>query len=129
MAVSIVQLGTERKHQNELRLGTVRRPPRGVKKTDYSKLNFYDLWIPILSPSAELMKIGKESSSEADWLKFKKKFKAELSKGDAMIIIELIALMSHQMEVSMGCYCQDESRCHRSVLRELLKEKKAKILN
>lgn len=129
MSLSIIELGTKRR-KNELRIGTVRRPPRGVRKEDFAKLDYYDVWFPMLSPSAELMKEGQAAiENEKAWLIFCKKFKAELAKGEALSALELIAKLSHQTEISIGCYCKDEKKCHRSVLRELLVDKGADILN
>ena len=128
MSLSIIELGTKRR-KNELRIGTVRRPPRGVRKEDFAKLDYYDVWFPMLSPSAELMKEGQAAiDNEKAWLVFCKKFKSELAKGEAMNALDLIAKLSHQTEISIGCYCKDEKKCHRSVLRELLVDKGADIL-
>lgn len=126
MSISIVKLGTKRKHK-DLRLGTVRRPPRGVKKEDFSKLDYYDVWMPILSPSLPLMKIGLNANDEKTWNQFEKKYKAEMKKPDATHALELLAALSHRTDISVGCYCEDEGRCHRSILRELLKDLGAEI--
>ena len=123
----IVQLGSERK-EKELRFGTVRRPPRGVRKEDYSKLNYYDVWLPILSPSMELMKLGKEgATNEKAWNQFKRMFKAEMNQSEAAQVLNVLAALSHHTQLSIGCYCLDENRCHRSILNELLRERGADI--
>lgn len=127
MAIFIVKLGTKRKHK-DLRLGTVRRPPRGVKKEDFSKLDYYDVWLPILSPSLPLMKQGLAANDEKSWNHFAKKFKAEMKKPDAVHTLDLLAALSHNTEISLGCYCEDENYCHRSILRELLLERGAEII-
>jgi uncharacterized protein YeaO (DUF488 family) len=127
MPLRIVQLGTPR-GRNELRIGTVRRPPRGVRKEDYSKLDYYDVWLPILSPSADLVKFAKNAAAdEKSWNRFKRKFQAEMKRLDATHALELIAALSHRTDISIGCYCEDENRCHRSVLKELLGEKGARF--
>lgn len=126
MAISIVKLGTPRKHK-DLRLGTVRRPPRGVKKEDFSKLDYYDVWLPILSPSLPLMKFALASKDQKSWNQFVKKFKGEMKKPDAVHTLDMLAALSHKTEISLGCYCEDENHCHRSILRELLLERGAKI--
>jgi uncharacterized protein YeaO (DUF488 family) len=128
MGISIVQLGTTpRKNKDELRVGTVRRPPRGVKKSDYSKLNFYDVWYPVLSPAQTTMKLGLKAEDQKSWNVFAKKFKAEMKKPDAVHALDFLAALSHKMDLSIGCYCDDENFCHRSILRELLKERGAEI--
>jgi uncharacterized protein YeaO (DUF488 family) len=128
MSIRIVRLGSPREKGEGLRVGTVRRPPRGVPKSDYAKRDFYDVWLPNLSPSPELMKQGQSSQDEASWSAFKKKFRAEMNVPDASKILDLLAALSHQTNMSLGCYCEDESKCHRSVLRELLKERGARLL-
>ena len=128
MAVRIVRLGSPR-HANEgLRIGTVRRPPRGVPKERFAADNWYDVWFPNLAPSAELMKVGQTASSESAWQTFAKKYRAEMSAADAGRTLDVLAALSHGASFSVGCYCDDESRCHRSVLRQLLVERRAKVL-
>lgn len=127
MAVRILRLGSDRVEGEVLRIGTVRRPPRGVPKADFSSQNWYDVWLPNLSPSVETMKIGKNASTDAEWLAFKKKYRAEMAAPENARILELLAALSHHTAFSVGCYCKDEARCHRSVLRKLLIEKGAKI--
>jgi uncharacterized protein YeaO (DUF488 family) len=105
----------------------VRRPPRGVRKEDYGKLDYFDVWLPVLAPSPDLVKAAKAAVDEKAWNQFKKKFKAEMSQPDAAQVLGLLAALSHQTDISIGCYCTDENRCHRSVLRELLTALGAKI--
>ena len=125
MAIRIVRLGSPREKGEGLRIGTVRRPPRGVPKTEYAIRDFYDVWLPILSPSQELMKEGKMSKDDASWFVFRKKFRFEMNRPEPSKVLDLLAGLSHQTNMSLGCYCEDESRCHRSVLKELLMERGA----
>jgi uncharacterized protein YeaO (DUF488 family) len=127
MAVSIVQLGTPRKSEEGLRIGTVRRPPRGVKKADFAKKNYYDIWYPNLSPSAALVKQALAATGDRDIKAFRKKFRAEMAHPDRSRELDLLAALSHHSNFSVGCYCEDENRCHRFVLRELLKERGARL--
>jgi uncharacterized protein YeaO (DUF488 family) len=127
MAVRVVKLGSDRVAGEGLRIGTVRRPPRGVPKTEFSSQNWYDVWLPNLSPSVETMKIGKSATTDKEWLAFEKKYRAEMAAPENARILELLAGLSHQTDFSVGCYCHDEARCHRSVLRTLLKEKGARV--
>ena len=127
MAIRIVQLGTPRASGEGLRLGTVRRPPRGVPTAEFGKRDFYDTWLPNLAPSAELMAQGQAAQDEKKWAAFRRKFQAEMKQADASHVLDLLAAMSHQTAFSLGCYCEDESRCHRSVLRELLAQRGAAI--
>ena len=127
MAVHIVRLGSDR-HKNEgLRIGTVRRPPRGVPKTEFSSQNWYDVWLPNLSPSPDTMKMGKNVKTEKEWKAFNKKYRKEMAKPENTRILELLAALSQNTDFSVGCYCEDEARCHRSVLKELLIENGARI--
>lgn len=128
MSIRIIRLGSPRTKGEGLRVGTVRRPPRGVPKSDFAKRDFYDVWLPNLSPTPELMKQGQSSQDEASWSVFRKKFRSEMTGPDASKILDLLAALSHQTNMSLGCYCEDESRCHRSVLRELLMERGASLL-
>jgi uncharacterized protein YeaO (DUF488 family) len=128
MAIRIVQLGTPRKKDEGLRVGTVRRPPRGIPKSEFASRDFYDVWLPNLSPSPELMKQGKSARDDKSWAAFRKKFRAEMTRPEAGRILELLAALSHQTQLSVGCYCDDEKRCHRSVLKELLKEHGADLV-
>jgi uncharacterized protein YeaO (DUF488 family) len=128
MSVRIVRLGTPRTAGEGTRIGTVRRPPRGVPKTEFSKQNWYDVWFPNLAPSLETMKLGLEAASDADWRRFAKKYRAEMNESGPKHDLELLAALSRSTSFSVGCYCDDESRCHRSILRDLLTEHGAKIV-
>jgi uncharacterized protein YeaO (DUF488 family) len=127
MPITVLRLGTPRKADEGLRLGTVRRPPRGVPRSEFSKRDFYDVWLPNLSPSAKLVSMAQASRDERSWSAFKRKFRAEMNKPDAARVLDLLAALSHQSNFSLGCYCEDETRCHRSVLRELLAERGAAL--
>ncbi|HEX3172143.1 MAG TPA: DUF488 family protein [Burkholderiales bacterium] len=127
MAISIVRLGSDRLPGEGLRIGTVRRPPRGVPKKDYSARNFYDVWLPTLAPSAATVKFAQQAQSACDWAQFRKRYRAEMAKPDSKATLDLLAALSHASDFSVGCYCEDESRCHRSVLRELLEERGARM--
>ena len=128
MAIHIVQLGSPRGPNEGLRLGTVRRPPRGVRKQDFAKLNYYDVWLPILSPSPALVKLAHDVDDAQAWAKFVRKFRTELKAPAASEVLNLLAALSHQTDFSLGCYCPDERRCHRSILRELLGERGARVI-
>jgi len=125
MTVRILRLGTPRLPGEGLRIGTVRHPPRGVPKSQYASHNWFDVWFPNLSPSAELLKLGRAAKSEAEWKVFLRKFKAEMSDPEKSRTLDLLAALSHQTDFSVGCYCADESHCHRSILRALLLERGA----
>lgn len=127
MAVRIVRLGTPRVSGEGLRIGTVRRPPRGVPKTQFSVQNWYDVWFPNLAPSLETMKLGQAAKTEAEWKAFSKKYRAEMSNPDAVHAIALLSALSHSTDFSVGCYCEQERRCHRSILRTLLAEQGAEF--
>lgn len=127
MPVSIVRLGTPRAAGEGLRIGTVRRPPRGVAKSAFSSGNWYDVWYPNLAPGAETMKLGQEAETPQQWAAFVKKYRAEMMQPDAARTIDLLAALSHTADFAVGCYCEDEAHCHRSVLRQLLAEKGAVI--
>ncbi|MFJ2363274.1 DUF488 domain-containing protein [Pseudomonas sp. NPDC087697] len=120
MPIHIVQLGSPRALHEGLRLGTVRRPPRGVPKAEFASRDFYDTWLPILSPSAELVAEAKAAEDEKDWGAFRRKFKAEMNQPAPSQLLDMLAALSHQTSLAIGCYCKDERHCHRSVLRELL---------
>jgi uncharacterized protein YeaO (DUF488 family) len=122
MAVSVVRLGTPRMRGEGLRIGTVRRPPRGVPKAEYASRDYYDVWLPALAPSAELVGQAKAAHSQAEWDRFERKYRAEMKAPEAARLLELLAALSKTADFSVGCYCEDESRCHRSVLRALLTE-------
>jgi uncharacterized protein YeaO (DUF488 family) len=120
MTIRIVRLGAPRAAAEGLRLGAVRHPPRGVPKEQYASRDFFDLWFPTLAPSAELLKAGRTAADDRAWAGFRKRFRSEMRRPEASRVIELLAVLSHQTNLSLGCYCEDESRCHRSILRELL---------
>jgi uncharacterized protein YeaO (DUF488 family) len=123
MAITIVRLGAPRSSNEGLRLGTVRRPPRGVKKSDFAKKDYYDVWVPDLAPSAQLVSWAKHSDwDDARWKRFGKEYRKEMKEPHAARMIELLAALSATTDFSVGCYCEDENRCHRSVLRSLLEE-------
>jgi uncharacterized protein YeaO (DUF488 family) len=127
MGISVVQLGTERAAGEGLRIGTVRRPPRGVPKSEFAAQDWYDVWFPTLAPSAETVKLGHQAETPAQWAAFKRKYRAEMDAPEAAHALDLLARLSHQTSFSVGCYCPDEARCHRSVLRELLAKQGAKF--
>ncbi|MGU7768902.1 DUF488 domain-containing protein [Burkholderia sp. MR1-5-21] len=127
MSIRIVQLGSPRAAGEGLRIGTVRRPPRGVPKTEFASRNYYDVWLPTLSPTPELVAQALHAETDADWRAFARKFRAEMNHGDAPKVLDLLAALSTTTQFSIGCYCENESRCHRSILRELLAERGAAI--
>jgi uncharacterized protein YeaO (DUF488 family) len=127
MAIRIVQLGTKRAEGEGLRIGTVRRPPRGVPKAEFGTRDYYDVWLPNLSPSAQLVTQAKQAVSQAEWGLFVRSFRAEMNESDTSKVLDLLAALSQGTDFSVGCYCEDESRCHRSVLRQLLSERGALI--
>ena len=127
MAISIVRLGSPREPGEGLRLGTVRRPPRGVPKAEFSSRDFYDVWLPSLAPSEVFLKEARLAGDERAWKAFVRRFRSEMKQPDAAHLIALLAALSHTTDFSVGCYCADESRCHRRVLRELLVERGAAI--
>ncbi len=128
MAVRIVRLGSPRAADEGLRLGTVRRPPRGVPKTEFATQNWYDLWFPNLAPSVETMKFGQQADTAAQWQAFQRRYRAEMAEPEHAHAIALLAQLSRQTSFSVGCYCEHEARCHRSVLRELLAAQGAVIV-
>jgi uncharacterized protein YeaO (DUF488 family) len=128
MPIFIVQLGTPRKPGEGVRLGTVRRPPRGVPKSDFARLDYYDVWFPNLSPSAELVQEALAAKDDRAWAEFVRKFRREMSAPERSRELDVLAALSHHANLSLGCYCKDESRCHRSVLRELLVERGAEVV-
>lgn len=125
MSIRVVRLGALRNDEEGLRIGTVRRPPRGVPKSEFASRDFYDVWFPNLSPSPELVKEALSSVNEAQWNTFRRKFRAEMKEPEASHVLDLLAALSHTTNFSVGCYCEDEARCHRAVLRELLAERGA----
>jgi len=128
MTVRIVRLGSDRSPDEGLRIGTVRRPPRGVRKSEYASKNFYDIWLPTLAPSAGLVKLAQGAKSEREWNRFMKKYRAEMATPETKAALDLLAALSHQTDFSVGCYCSDESRCHRSILRALLLARGAEVM-
>jgi uncharacterized protein YeaO (DUF488 family) len=122
MAVRVVRLGSPRQKDEGLRIGTVRRPPRGVPKREYAARDLYDVWLPNLAPSEALVKAGLGAKDDRAWRSFERKYRAEMRRPDARHVLELLAALSHSSNFSVGCYCPDERRCHRSVLGQLLKE-------
>ena len=128
MAIRVVQLGSPRAPGEGLRLGTVRRPPRGVRKEDYARRDYFDVWLPELAPSPALVKSALATSlTPAGWARFARKYRQEMRAPASQRLLLLLAALSSSTNLSVGCYCADESRCHRSVLRELLKESGASI--
>lgn len=129
MAIRIVQLGSVRQPEEGLRLGTVRRPPRGVPKSEYASRDYYDVWLPLLSPSPELVKEALAAEDEKSWKRFEKHFRREMNQPEPSRLLDLLAALSHQTNLSIGCYCDEESRCHRSILRDLLRKLRAEIVD
>ena len=127
MAIRILRLGSERQANEGLRIGTVRRPPRGVPKTEYSRRNIYDLWFPNLAPSEDLLKQFFPIGDDRQWRAFARRFLAEMKNAAPARDLDLLAALSHQTDFSIGCYCEDESRCHRSLLRDLLVKRGADL--
>ena len=128
MSIRIVRLGTPRAPDEGLRIGTVRRPPRGVPKAEFASQDWYDVWYPNLAPSADTMKLGQEAQASKDaaqWTAFTRQYKREMAEADASRSLDLLAALSHRTMFAVGCYCEDESRCHRSLLRGLLAERGA----
>lgn len=127
MVIRVVRLGSARGKDEGVRIGTVRRPPRGVPKAEFATQNWYDVWFPNLAPSPETVKLAQAAATPAEWAAFVKRYRAEMSAPDASHALDLLAALSHQSNFSVGCYCENESRCHRSVLRVLLADKGAAI--
>jgi uncharacterized protein YeaO (DUF488 family) len=128
MSIRIVRLGSPRHKDEGIRIGTVRRPPRGVPKAEFATQDWYDVWFPNLAPSVETMKLGQEAATRAQWAKFAAKYKAEMSSPEAIHSLELLAALSRSSSFSVGCYCENEAHCHRSLLRALLLEKGGKVV-
>jgi uncharacterized protein YeaO (DUF488 family) len=128
MAIRVVRLGSPRIPGEGLRLGTVRRPPRGVPKSEYVSRNFYDVWLPELAPSESLVKEALHASDERAWGRFVKRYRTEMKRPEARRLLVLLAALSHQTNFSVGCYCAEEARCHRSVLKALLLERGANLV-
>lgn len=127
MAISIVKLGSPRAPDEGLRVGTVRRPPRGVPKAEFASRNYYDVWFPNLAPSAEAVAQALAATDDKSWAAFTRRYRAEMNQPDASRALDLLAALSHGTDLAVGCYCADEQRCHRSVLRALLAERGALI--
>jgi len=127
MTIRVVRLGSARIEGEGLRIGTVRRPPRGVPKAQFASQNWYDVWLPNLAPSAETMKRGQSVTTDKEWRAFAKKYRSEMATPENTHVLELLAALSHHADFSVGCYCEQEDRCHRSVLRELLMERGAAV--
>jgi uncharacterized protein YeaO (DUF488 family) len=127
VSIAVLRLGSPRARDEGVRLGTVRRPPRGVPKAQFAKRNFYDVWLPLLSPSAPLVSLALKAPDERSWKTFERKFRAEMRKPDASHMLDVLAALSHQTNFSLGCYCENEARCHRSILKKLLAERGAEI--
>ena len=129
MAVRIVRLGEPRTEGEGLRIGTVRRPPRGVPKEEFAARDFYDTWLPELSPSQELVSRAMAAQTDKEWQAFRRAYRTEMATPAARHLLELLAELSHRTDIAVGCYCEDENRCHRSVLRELLAEHGADVIS
>ena len=127
MVVRVVRLGSPRVAGEGTRIGTVRRPPRGVAKAEFAAQNWYDVWFPTLAPSVETMKLAQQATTEAQWTAFTKKYRSEMASPENSHVLELLATLSHHSDFSVGCYCEHEAQCHRSILRELLADKGAAL--
>ncbi|HVJ59330.1 MAG TPA: DUF488 family protein [Burkholderiaceae bacterium] len=127
MAVRVVRLGTDRLPGEGLRIGTVRRPPRGVPKSKFASGNWYDVWFPVLAPSVETMKLGQSARTPAQWTAFTRKYRGEMASPASAQALDLLAALSRTSEFAVGCYCADETHCHRSILRTLLQDRGAKL--
>jgi uncharacterized protein YeaO (DUF488 family) len=127
MTARVVRLGTRRLPGEGLRIGTVRRPPRGVPKSEHAARDWYDVWLPELAPSAAAVELGRGAATERQWTTFAKKYRTEMAAPEKVRLLKLLAAMSHEANFSVGCYCEDESRCHRSLLRGLLQALGARI--
>jgi uncharacterized protein YeaO (DUF488 family) len=128
MVLRVVRLGSPRAADEGLRIGTVRRPPRGVPKSEYAAQDWYDVWYPNLAPSAETMKLGQQAQSPAEWAHFSRLYRAEMATPENRHSIALLAALSQRSQLSVGCYCEHEARCHRSLLRDLLSEAGAEVV-
>ena len=127
MTIRIVRLGTPRAADEGLRIGTVRRPPRGVPKSEFASRDYYDVWYPDLSPTPELVAQAQAAADDKDWRAFVRHFRKEMNEPERSRTLDLLAALSHQTNFSLGCYCEDENRCHRSILRTLLAENGARV--
>ncbi len=127
MAIRVVRLGSPRLAGEGVRIGTVRRPPRGVPKDQFAARDFYDVWLPTLAPSADLVKTARSGGDDRAWRSFVRRYRAEMGRADPSRVLDVLAALSRGADFSVGCYCPDERRCHRSVLRELLAERGARL--
>jgi uncharacterized protein YeaO (DUF488 family) len=127
--IAIVRLGSPRSKHEGVRIGTVRRPPRGVPKAEFARRDFYDVWLPVLSPSEGLVRMALAVEDERGWRTFSRRYRSEMKQPQASRVLDLLAALSHSADFSVGCYCEDERRCHRSLLRDLLRERGAAIRN
>jgi len=127
MSIRVVRLGSPRDPDEGVRIGTVRRPPRGVARSEFARRDFYDVWLPQLAPTPELVAAAQSAASQADWDRFRRKYRAQMKEPASAQLLDLLAKLSSHSNFSVGCYCEDESRCHRSVLRELLLERGASL--
>jgi uncharacterized protein YeaO (DUF488 family) len=130
MTIHVVRLGSERLPGEGLRIGTVRRPPRGVPRAEFARRNFYDVWLPTLAPSEGLVKQALAAAGDSDsraWKQFVRRYRAEMKTPDARALLDTLAALSHHADFSVGCYCLDAARCHRSILRDLLAERDARL--
>ena len=125
--IAVVRLGSPRLPHEGLRVGTVRRPPRGVPRKDFARLDYYDVWLPNLSPSQALVAIALRSKDERSWKAFERQYRAEMNHPENARVLDVLAALSHQTNFSVGCYCENEDRCHRSILKKLLAERGAAI--
>lgn len=129
MAVRIVRLGTPRSKDEGTRFGTVRRPPRGVPKDEFAAQDFYDVWLPVLAPSAGLMADGRAATTDAEWTRFLRRYDREMAASDPAGVLDAVAALSHTADFAVGCYCEDEAHCHRSALRRLLADRGAEVIS
>jgi uncharacterized protein YeaO (DUF488 family) len=127
VTISIVRLGSERRKGEGLRIGTVRRPPRGVPKSEFAKRDYYDVWLPELSPSEGLVKKALQAKTDREWSVFSKAYRKEMNRPEIARVLDVLAALSHSSAFSVGCYCEDEQKCHRSILRALLEERGARV--
>jgi uncharacterized protein YeaO (DUF488 family) len=128
MAIRIVQLGSPRHSREGIRIGTVRRPPRGVRKTRYAAEDYFDVWLPNLAPSAELISAYRQTGDDKGWKRFTSGYKSEMARPENSRVLDVLAALSRTTNFSVGCYCEDERRCHRSILRDILKQHGARIV-
>ncbi len=128
MAIRIVRLGSARSPHEGIRIGTVRRPPRGVPKSEFATGNWYDVWLPNLAPAAETIKLWRAEPTAKEWRAFTRRYRSEMAQPDASRLLDVLAALSHDSNFSAGCYCEDESHCHRSILRQLLVDRGADVV-